>query len=98
LNEVLDHFILTDSRNLGTTTDNASSWDLMTRKSQSTLEASRLGWPALRNHIACMAHAILLGLGAFMSILGVKGYTRTWEADERNQQFRENVSIDIGKS
>ena len=38
------------------------------------------------------------GLGAFMSSLGVKGRTKSWEAHERNQQFGENESIDIGKS
>jgi len=45
-----------------------------------------------------MAHAIQLALGALMSSLGVKGRTKSWEAHERNQQFGENESIDIGKS
>jgi len=45
-----------------------------------------------------MAHVIQLALGAFMSSLGVKGHTKSWEAHERNQQFGENESIDIGKS
>jgi len=52
----------------------------------------------LRNHIPCMAHVIQLALGAFMSSLGVKGRTKSWEAHERDQQFGENESIDIGKS
>jgi len=30
--------------------------------------------------------------------LGVKGRTTSWDAHERDQQFRENESIDIGKS
>jgi len=45
-----------------------------------------------------MAHVIQLALGAFMSTLGVKGRTKSWEAHERNQQFGENESTDIGKS
>jgi len=55
-------------------------------------------WPALRNHIPCMAHVIQLALGAFMSSLGGKGRTKSWEAHECDQQFGENESIDIGKS
>jgi hypothetical protein len=45
-----------------------------------------------------MAHVIQLALGAFMSSLGVKCRTKSWEAHERDQQFGENESIDIGKS
>ena len=45
-----------------------------------------------------MAHVIQLALGAFMSRLGVKCCTKSWEADERNQKFGENDSIDIRKS
>jgi len=70
----------------------------MTCKLQSTLEASGIEWPALRNHIPCMAHVIQLASGAFISSLGVKGHTKTWEAHERDQQFGENESIDGGKS
>jgi len=44
-----------------------------------------------------MAHVIQLALGAFMSSVSVKGRTKSWEAHERNQQFGENESIDIGK-
>jgi hypothetical protein len=43
-----------------------------------------------------MAHIIQLPLGAFMSRLGVKGRTKSCQAHERDQQFRENESIDIG--
>ena len=95
---MLDRFELTDGRLLGITTDNPSSNYSMTRELQSTLEASGIKWPALRNHIPCMAHVIQLAFGAFMSSLGVKGRTKSWEAHERNQQFGENESIDIGKS
>jgi hypothetical protein len=45
-----------------------------------------------------MAHIIELALGAFISSLGVKAHTQSWEALERDQQFGENESIDIGKS
>jgi len=95
---VLDRFELTDGRWLGITTDNASTKYSMTRELQSTLEASAIQWPALRNHIPCMTHVIQLALGAFISSLGVKGRTKSWEAHERNQQFGENESIDIGQS
>jgi len=72
----------------------------MTCELQSTLEASGIEWPALRNHIPCMAHIIQLALGPFMSSLGEKGRTKSWEAHEhdRDLQFGENESVHIGKS
>jgi hypothetical protein len=94
----MDCVELTDGRLLGITTDNASSNYSMTRELQSPLEASGIEWPALRNHIPCMAYVIQLAVGAFMSSLGVQGWTKSWEAHERDQQFEENASIDIGKS
>jgi hypothetical protein len=45
-----------------------------------------------------MAHIIQLALDAFMSSLGVKGRTKSWEAHKWNQQFGEIESADIGKS
>jgi len=69
----------------------------MTHELQSTLEASGIEWPALRNHIPCMVHVIQLALGAFISSLGVKYCTKPWEAHERDQQFGENESKDNGK-
>jgi hypothetical protein len=45
-----------------------------------------------------MAHIIQLAVGVFMSSLAVNGCTKSWEAHERDQQFGENESIDIGKS
>jgi len=95
---VLDRFEVTDGRLLGITTNNASSNYLMTRELQSTLEASGIEWPALKNHIPCMVHVIQLPLGAFMSSISVKGRTKSWEAHECDQHFGENESIDIGKS
>jgi len=65
---------------------------------QSTLEASGIEWPALRNHIPCMGRIIQLALGALMRSLGVKGRTRPWEAHGRTRQFGKNESIDIGQS
>jgi len=70
----------------------------MTRELQSTLQASGLEWPAMRNHIPCIAHIIQLALGAFMSSLSVKGRTKSWQAYEHNQQCGEDESIDIRKS
>jgi hypothetical protein len=98
LKGVLDRFEHTDGRLLGITTDNASSNYSMTRELQSTPEASGSEWPALMNHIPCMAHVIQLALGAFTSSLSVKGRTKSWEAHERDQQFGENENIDIGNS
>jgi len=69
----------------------------MTHVLQSTLEASGIEWPALRNHIPCMAHIIPLALGTFMTSLSVKDRTKSWEAHERDQQFGESQSIGIGK-
>jgi hypothetical protein len=97
LKDVLDRFELTNSRLLGTTTDNASSNNSKTRELQSILQASGIEWPALRNHIPYMAHVIQLALGAFISSLGVKGHTKSWEAHEHDQQFGENEIIAIGK-
>jgi len=96
--DVLDRFELTDRRLLGITTDNASSNYSMIRKLQSILEGSGIQWPALRNHIPCMVHIIQLALGAFMSSLGVKGRTKSWEAHEHDQHCGENENIDIGKT
>jgi hypothetical protein len=45
-----------------------------------------------------MVHLIQLASGAFTSSQGVKSRTKSWEAHERNQQFGENESIDIGKT
>jgi len=70
----------------------------MTCTIQITLEACGIEWPALKNHIQCMAHIIQPALGAFMSTLGVTGHTKSWEAHEHDQQFGENESTDIGMS
>jgi len=98
LNEVLDHFELMDSRLLGITTDNTSLKYSMSWELQSTLQASRINWPAMRNHIPCLAHDIQHALGAFMRNLGLKGRTKSWETHERDPKFGENESTDIGIS
>jgi len=71
---------------------------LMTHEFPSTIEASRIEWSALRNYIPCLAHIIQLVLGSFISSLGVKGHTKSWEAHQCIQQFGENENLDIGKS
>jgi len=83
---------------VGIKTDNASSSYSITWELQSTLESSVIQWPALKKHIPGMAHVIQLALGAFMSSLGVKGRTKSWEAHEGDRQFGENGSIEIGMS
>jgi len=93
-----EHLEPTDGRLLGMSPDNASSNYSMARELQSTLEASAIKWPALRNHIPCMAHVIQLPIGAFMSSLWVKGCTKSSQAHEHDQQFGQNASIDIGIS
>jgi len=98
LKDVLDHFEVANGHLFGITTDNGSSDYSMTHKLQSTLEASEIQWPALRNHIPCMEDVKQRALVAFMSSLGVNGRNKSWETHERDQQFGENESTDIGKS
>jgi hypothetical protein len=82
---MLDRFELTDCRLLAIKTDNSSSNCLMTRELQATLDASSIMWPAMTNHLPCMAHTIELALGAFISSLGVNGRMESWEAHELEQ-------------
>jgi hypothetical protein len=93
-----DRSELTNRGLLGIPTNNASPNHLMMCQLPSTLEASGIEWPVLRNHTPCMVYIIKLALGAFMSSLGVKGRTKSWEAHEHDQQYGENDSIDIPKS
>jgi len=79
-------------------TDNASSHYSITSEPQSTLQATAIEWPALRNHIPCIAHLIELAIYAFISSLRVKRCTKSWEAYERDQQCGENECIVIGMS
>jgi len=98
LHDVLDRFEVTDGHSLGITTDNAYSNYSITCELQSTFDASVIERPVLRYYIPCMAHVIHPTLGAFISSLGVKGCTQSWEAHERNHQFGENDGIEIGNS
>jgi len=98
LKDILHRFELTDCCLLQIATDNAPSNHFMTGGLQSTLEACGIEFPALRNHTPCMVHVIQLAIGAFMSHLSVKGCTKSWEAHQRDQQFGENESTNIGKS
>ena len=45
-----------------------------------------------------MVHIIQPALGASMSSLGVKVCTKSWEAQEHDQQIGDNESTGIGKS
>ena len=98
LNYVLHRFESTDGRLLGITRNTASLNYSMTREPQSILQSTGIQWPALRNHIPCMAYVTQLVVGAVMSSLGVKGHTKSWEAYECDQQFGENERIEIGNS
>ena len=71
LRDVLDCVELTVSQMIGIMTNTTFPHYSMTRELQSTLEVSGIEWPALRNHIPCIAHVIQLALGALMSSLGV---------------------------
>ena len=96
MKDVLDHFELTNSHLLGSTTGNASSNHWMTQEIQSTFEAAGIEWREMRNYIPHMGQLIQRSLGAFVSSLGVKGRTKLWESHERDQQFGENVCTVIG--
>jgi len=62
------------------------------------VEVSGIDWPAMTMYVLCMAHVIQLALGASMSSRSVKSCTKSWEAHERDQQFGDDESTDIGKS
>jgi hypothetical protein len=96
--DVFYHSELTDYRLLAIMTDNVSSGYSKTLEMQSTLEPSRIEWPALNNHMPCMTEVIRHTLGVFMSRLGVHGGTKSGEAHERDQQDEVNETIEIGKS
>ena len=98
LKDVLGCFGLTDGGVLTIATDNASSNYSMTRELHSTLQVSAIDWPALRNYIPRMAHVIQLALGAFISSQCGNGLTKSWKADEPDQQFGENERLEIRKS
>jgi len=98
LRGVLARFELANGRLLGITTNNPSSNYSMTPELKSTLEASRINWPEIRNHIPCIAHVIQLAPGAFMHSLGAKVHTKSSEAHERNMHIEGYEIIDIGNS
>jgi len=80
------------------TTDNDSLYYSIPWELQLTLQSCGIELAALRNHIPCMAHDIEHAVHAFMSSLGVKGRTKSWEAYEHVQQFGEHQCTDTGKS
>jgi len=88
---MLDCFEHTDGCLLAITTDNASSNYLMTRELESTLEASGINTGGLWNRVACIEEPHTMhgachtaAVGVFMSSLGVKGPTKSWEAREHD--------------
>jgi len=82
LNDVLGRLEHPNGNLLVITPCNTSSNYSITCELQWTLEASRMEWPALTNHIPCMAQIIQLAEDVFTSTLGVKGRTKSWEAHE----------------
>jgi len=91
-------FDLTDGSVSSIRCENASSNNSMIRELKSTVVASTIELPALRNHLRRVAHIIQPALGAFIGIIGVKGRTKSSETHECDQRFGENESTDIGKS
>jgi hypothetical protein len=87
---VLDCVERTESHLLGITAGISSSNCSITTDMQSTLEASGIQLPALRNHIPCMVHSIQLALSPFMGSLGVKGHTKSSYAQERREESDQN--------
>ena len=95
---MVDRLECTERCLLDITPDNASANYSMTWELQSKLESSAIQWPTMRNQIPCTTHVIQLALGAFMSSLGVKCCTESWEAHKGDEHFGQNVCIDIRKS
>jgi len=98
LKEDLNRFELTDSRVVWIMTDNAFPNYKISQEQQSTLAASGIESPAIRNHILSIVHIVQLALGVFMSSHTVKGCTKSWQSHERDQLFGENESTAVGKS
>jgi hypothetical protein len=98
LNVVLEHFGLTNSFVVEITIDNASSNESITLKLQATRECSGIKWPALQNHLSCIADVIQLDFVAFMGRLSVKGSHISGEPPQRYQHCRDNQTTDIGNS
>jgi hypothetical protein len=88
LKDSLDRLEDIDGHVVVITTDSATRNYLMTLKLQSTLEDSGIEWPALTSHTPWMVHVIQIGLGAFLSSLGVKSRTKSWEAQKRDQHWK----------
>jgi len=70
----------------------------MTQNLQSTLELSGFNWLELWNHTTYMVLVPQLGLGAYICSLGVKDHTKSGEAYQCDQRFKDNEIIDIWKS
>jgi len=79
-------------------TDNASSNYSMTRELQSTLEASGIEWPTLRNHIPCMAHPNTAGFRCIHEQSQCKRPHQVLRSPWARSAFWREWSIDIGNS
>jgi hypothetical protein len=88
--EVEDQFGLTDGHVRRIMMGNASSNSLISWKLQSTLDASCILWPPMRNHIPCRTHVMQLALSALMGCIGGQVRTKSGEAHKRNHQFGGN--------
>jgi len=84
LKEVINRFDVNNSYLLGISPVNASANYSMTRELQSTLEASKVECPAMRNHIPLTTHGTQRAVGLFMSIFSVNGHTMSCDAHERD--------------
>jgi len=69
----------------------------MTCELQSTLHATGIQWPALRNPIPCMPHVIQHAFGAFISRHSVLCGKKSWEAYVCDQQYSGDEIIHIGQ-
>jgi len=70
----------------------------MTQEPQSTHESSGIEWPASRYQTPCMSHGIHPALDPLISSFGVRCLTKSWNAHDHDQRFRENQRTEIGNS
>jgi len=89
LKDLLDHVKLTDGHVVGIMPVNAFSNYLMAHEPQLTLGAFGIHSPWFWNLIPSMEHVIQPAQGAFMTSLGVKRCTKSWEAWAQSPIWRE---------
>lgn len=98
MKEVLDRFEHTNRLWPGYLTNNTFSNYSVTQEVQPTVQASGIGWRALRNTITCMAHIVQITSGGFMSSPSANSPTKCWESPEQDQQVGEHQQTAIRKS